>query len=319
MQKTALEDARSIVITQEIAEKYFGNEDPIGKILNWNNWRNYKVSSVLKKSSAKTQVCSLIFSIHINCPRSIGQVGYTWSNFIHETYVQLQNNANPEQVSEKLTALVQKNNPYKGSQLIKLHLQPLSDLHLNADIVRSTIVGGDRKYIYIFSFIAFSVLLIACINFMNLSTARSMQRAKEVGMRKVIGADRSRLISQFLSESIVFALIAFFIALFLVEIFLPTFNLLSAKQLAIDYSDFKLFLGFGMVILVTGIIAGSYPAIYLSGFRPASVFKRDPSSIYIREVHYERRPKKRACGHSIFAFGLVDYQRHRRLLINSII
>ncbi len=270
--KMALEDAQSLVITEKIAEKYFGKEDPIGKFLNWNNWRDYKVSGVLKNLPQNSSLqFSFLNSHHLTEKYWPG--GYTWSNFIQETYVQLRDDANPEQVGEKLTALLHKNNPYKRSQLKKLHLQPLSDLHLNADIGRSNVVGGDRKYIYVFSLIAFFVLLIACINFMNLSTARSMQRAKEVGMRKVVGADRSRLIGQFLGESVLLAFMAFFVALFLVEAFLPTYNLVSAKQLTIDYSDIQLFLGFGVVILATGIIAGSYPAFYLSGFRPVSVLK----------------------------------------------
>ncbi|MGH7601128.1 MAG: FtsX-like permease family protein, partial [bacterium] len=199
--------------------------------------------------------------------------GHNWSNFIHETYVQLQSHADPRQAGEKITAVLLKNFPQISPYLKRLYLQPLADIHLDAEVTGSDAVLGDKKYVYLFSLVAGFVLLIACINFMNLATARSLQRAKEVGMRRVAGASRWQLVGQFYGESILLAFIALFLALLLVELFLPAFNQLSGKNLAMDYRDPRLVLGFTVIILATGLVAGSYPALYLSSFKPVKVLK----------------------------------------------
>jgi hypothetical protein len=199
--------------------------------------------------------------------------GYNWGNFIHETYVQLQDHADPQQAGEKITTVLLKNFSPISPYLKRLYLQPLADIHLDAEVADGNAVLGDSKYVYLFALVAGFVLLIACINFMNLSTARSLQRAKEVGMRRVAGASRLQLIGQFYGESILLAIISLFLALLLAELFLPAFNQLSGKHLVMEYREARLFGSLAAIILVTGLVAGSYPALYLSSFKPVKVLK----------------------------------------------
>ena len=160
----------------------------------------------------------------------------------------------------------------KGND-IGLYLQPLTDVHLHSDLMFEMSPTGNIQQVYIFSAIAIFMLLIACINFMNLSTAGAAKRAREVGIRKVVGAQRGFLIMQFLGESILLSLIAFAIALFLVQISLSSFNQLVGKELFINYADPVFWLLSISFLLFTGLLAGSYPAFYLSGFKPSKVLK----------------------------------------------
>jgi len=269
---TVLSDKRALVITEALAKKYFGDEAPIGKTLNWNNWQNYQVTGVLRDVPENSHLQFDFLDSH-QLGEQFWPGGYNWGNFIHETYVQLQDRADPQQAGEKITAVLLKNFPRISPYLKRLYLQPLADIHLDAEVTDGHTVLGDMKYVYLFALIAGFVLLIACINFMNLSTARSLQRAKEVGMRRVAGASRLQLIGQFYGESILLASIALFLALLLAELFLPAFNQLAGKNLAMDYHDPRLVLGFTAIILVTGLVAGSYPALYLSSFKPVKVLK----------------------------------------------
>ncbi len=269
---TVLNDKRALVITEAMSQKYFGDEAPIDKTLNWNNWQNYQVTGVLRDVPESSHLQFDFLDSH-QLGEQFWPGGYNWSNFIHETYVQLQDHADPREAGQKITASLLKNFPQISPYLKRLYLQPLADIHLDAEVADSNAVFGDIKYVYLFSLVAGFVLLIACINFMNLSTARSLQRAKEVGLRRVAGASRLQLIGQFYGESILLAFIALFLALLLVELFLPAFNQLAGKNLAMDYHDPRLVLGFTAIILVTGLVAGSYPALYLSSLKPVKVLK----------------------------------------------
>jgi len=267
--ETALEGT---VITEDIAKKYFGEEKALGKALNWNNWSDVHVTGVVKNPPRNSHLQFSILNSHEGLERNFPG-GYTWGNCIHETYVLLEDGAELEKVTKKIVAVLLKNNPGLAFYVSRLYLQPLTDIHLNADITGSFAVTGDRKYVYIFSVIAFFILFIACVNFMNLSTARSMNRAREVGMRKAAGANRFQLIKQFFGETILLMVIAFIFAIILIELFLPAFNNISGKQLSVDYWNYKSVLAVFTVILMTGLIAGSYPALYLSSFSSVLVLK----------------------------------------------
>jgi len=263
---------QGIVITESLARKYFGEEEPLGKVLNINNWYDVPVTGVIRDLPHNSYI-QLDCVLQLEALKRFWPGGFTWGNFSHETFVQLHTGADPASVGAKITNLLFKNFPQISPYVNKLYLQPLTEVYLTAEIGGGQFVNGDRKYVYIFSIIAFVVLLIACINFMNLSTARSLNRAKEVGLRKVIGSSRVQLLKQFLGESILLAIVAAVLAIILVEMLLPAFNQLAGKMLKLDYGEVKLLLGLALITLVTGIVAGSYPAIYLSSFKPIAVLK----------------------------------------------
>lgn len=264
--KDALLDPQSVVITEAIAQKYFGDEDPMGKILEINGSLT-RVKGVIKNIQNNSHI-----QFNLVTPfqylEEIKPDGIPpWNKSWYITYVQLQKNANPSKVSQKIADLINKNRPSQKTEE-RLFLQSLTEIHLH-----NPGGGGPIKYVYIYSIIAFFILFIACINFMNLSTARSAHRAKEVGLRKVIGSNRVQLMKQFFGESIFLTIIAALFAVVLVELFLPAFNRFSGKHLVVHYSDLRLIFGLFVVIILTGILAGTYPAVYLSSFKPIAVLK----------------------------------------------
>jgi predicted permease len=261
-----------IVLTESMARKYFGDEEPVGKTLNINNWFDVPVAGVLRDLPRNSYI-QFDCALQLEPLKRFWPGGFTWGNFAHETFVQLREGADPQAVSVKIEALLRKSSPQISPYLNKLYLQPLTDVYLTANIGGGQFANGDRKYVYIFSVVAFFVLLIACINFMNLSTARALNRAKEIGVRKVAGSSRAQLLKQFLGEAVLHTAFAALFALLLVEIFLPAFNQLAGKQLTLTYSEPRLLLGLLLITLVTGVIAGSYPAVYLSSFKPIAVLK----------------------------------------------
>ncbi|HEX9974328.1 MAG TPA: ABC transporter permease [bacterium] len=269
--KTALKDKNSIVITENMAKKYFGDEDPMGKVLKI--LEDFTVTGVIKNIPENSHFhFDCIFPIEIM--ESFWETNFDdWRAIRFYTYLQLGKNNSGEMVSQKIANVVRDHLPSSNT---KIYLQPLRDVHLRSDFEwdLDNYAQGSMTYIYIFTLVAFCILLLACINFMNLSTARSMQRAKEVGMRKVSGAQRSDVIKQFFGESILLTFIALFLALILTELILPVFNNLSGKQLSLEFfNNFGFLIGLLGIALLTGIISGSYPAIFLSRFHPAEVLK----------------------------------------------
>lgn len=263
---------QGILITESMAQKYFGEEEPLGKTLNVNNWFDIPVTGVIR-DLPRNSYMQFDCLIQLESLKTFWPGGFNWGNFAHETYVQLQQDANPEIVGSKITNLLFGKYPPIAPYINKLYLQPLTDAYLTTGIGGGQFVNGDRKYIYIFSATAFFVLLIACINFMNLSTARSINRAKEVGLRKVIGSSRGQLMKQFFGESILLVFVAAVLAMLLVEMLLPAFNQIAVKSLRLEYFDVNLLMGLAALTLITGFIAGSYPAIYLSSFTPVAILK----------------------------------------------
>jgi putative ABC transport system permease protein len=261
----ALDDVNSLVITQRLAKKIFGNADPMNKLVKINNKDVYKVTGILKDLPNNT-----LFHFDYLVPLNDKLYGSSWDSQSYNTFVQLQPNANINQVNAKIKSITMK---YVPTSKLEVFLHPMSKWHLYSNFENGQIVGGRIDVVRLLLGIAGIILLIACINFMNLSTAQSQKRAREVRVRKVIGASRVSLITQFLSESVFIAFIAGIIALILVTLCLPAFNQLTEKNLSIDYTNLTLWLCFIGFILFTGLLAGSYPAFLLSGFRPVKVLK----------------------------------------------
>ncbi|MEP6951838.1 MAG: ABC transporter permease [Ginsengibacter sp.] len=284
--KSALLQPNTIVITQTIANKYFGNDDPIGKVLNFKNLNGtFKVTGVIDKVPVNSH-------FHFDFFASMGSVADAKSTSFmtsgYNTYLVLPDGYDYKKLQAKLKDFVQK---YIGPQLqqglgmsleefrkkgndIGLYLQRLTDIHLHSDFTNDLEPEGDIRYVYIFSAIAIFMLVIASINFMNLSTAGASKRAREVGIRKVLGSLKLELVRQFLLESILLTAIALLLAIVFVYLALPFFNNFSGKNLSLQLTSNPWMVpGLLLLVLVTGILAGSYPAFFLSSFKPVVVLK----------------------------------------------
>ncbi|WP_299824014.1 ABC transporter permease [uncultured Pontibacter sp.] len=279
---TALDAPRTIVLTEELAAKFFGGaQQAMGKVLKFSR-DSYTVTGVYQNDGHS----------HINPSGLLSTAGQDdaltdeerknlWFNFNHYTYALLPEQANIstfQQQLDNLTATIV--NPWiKENRLnaeTKFIAQPLKAVHFDTQYEHGLSPTGNKAYVYIFSAVAVFLLLIASINYMNLATARSAKRAKEVGLRKVVGADRSQLISQFLGESMLLTLIAVLLALALVQVFIPSFNILTDKHFTSNFFlQWEFILVLLVIVLLVGVVAGSYPAFFLSHFKPADVLKSD--------------------------------------------
>jgi putative ABC transport system permease protein len=268
--KTALLDHYSIVITEKLAKKLFGDENAMGKTVKVDNSENATVTGILKDLPTNSR-----FKFEWIAPwaviRARGGDDVYWSNNSTLTYVLLKENAKLSTLNKKLGTLRErydKEDPKGG-----FFLYPMERVHLYSNFENGVETGGLIDLIRMFAIIAAFILIIACINFMNLSTARSQKRSREVGIRKVSGALKRSLVVQFLGESILISFIASCLALLIVQLSLPEFNRLTGKQLFIPFSQVYFWLIMAGFILFTGIIAGSYPAFFLSSFKPVKVLK----------------------------------------------
>lgn len=263
-QDTPFPTLTSAVITERTAAKYFGNEDPLGKTLTVNDRTKLSVTGVIENvPSNSTLEFDILVSVKIFGEEKLNSWALESSSFIL-----LDKNASPDALEKKIEGITMKYDKRTG-QTVTTHIQPYSHIHLY-----SLGGGGNIIYIYIFSTIAIFILLIACINFMNLTTARGRTRAKEVGLRKVVGARRNHLINQFYGESLLLAFVSLLIAIALVTLFLPAFNNLAQKKLSLIFgNNLPILLGLIGITLFTGLVSGSYPALFLSSFRPVNVIK----------------------------------------------
>ena len=267
--ETALADKNFVVITQDIAVKYFGREDPIGKSLIIDDGIPLNVTGVIQNHPKSTNMNPQIL-ISFKTVESLVSPSYftNWISQQLESYILLSPDHNVRDIENKIEVVFSK---YKSPQDVRvLKLEQFKRMHLYS----MTSNSKNIKTIYIFLAVGFLIILTACINFMNLSTARSTSRAREVGMRKVVGANRRQLIRQFIGESLVFSAISVVCALFLVYIFLPMLNSLTGQfvQFA-DIGRAGILLGLFGIVLLVGFLSGSYPALFLSGFKPALVLK----------------------------------------------
>ncbi len=272
---TALNRPGAIVITKEIMDKIFGDENPLGKTLKVNG-SAYEITGVVENVPENTHLrYDIMLSLKTVASR-MNLDNWGWTGFY--SYVKLRPNVNPHQFEEKIRKIAHN---YIGNRLDELgiefilFLQPLKDIHLHSNLHREIKPPGDAIYVYIFSIVGILILIVACINFMNLTTARSGTRAKEIGVRKVMGAQRFQLVLQFIGEFIFMTLIALFIALLIIELVLPYFNELAGKH----FTTSSIFQPIILVALIgtslfVGLIAGIYPALFLSGSKPVLVVQR---------------------------------------------
>ncbi|MCK4645124.1 MAG: ABC transporter permease [Candidatus Aminicenantes bacterium] len=275
---TALDAPYSVVLTQAVAEKVFREQDPLGKTIRFDDDQDYKVTGVIQDVPQNSHFTFdlLISSVSITAGRD-RDLFEAW----HDNWVPLYVLLHPEQpwqkASEKIQFALKK---YQGEESRhELYLRPLSRIHLYANVKHEFGLIGSIKNVYIFSAIAIFVLIIAAINFMNLTTARSAERAREVGLRKVLGARRTSLIRQFLGESISMALMAMLFAIILMDMFLHEFNRIVNRDLFLSFwENWPFALGFLFITLLVGLLSGIYPAFVLSSFKPANVLKGSFSS-----------------------------------------
>ncbi|MEJ2507730.1 MAG: ABC transporter permease, partial [Ignavibacteriaceae bacterium] len=266
----ALSNVFSIVMTQKMAEKYFGSEEPIGKTVRIDNRFDFTVTGIIKNYPSNSHL-KIDFLLPFQAVENFGFTLEGWNSFAHTTYVLLAKGIDYHTVSTKIKNTIIRN---ENDEKITISLQPVTDIHLYSDKMIGIGGTGDITQVYIFSVIALLILLLACINFMNLSTARAGNRSKEIGMRKVVGARRKEIILQFFFESIVYAVISLMLSIFWIYDLLPLFNSISGKELAFNIlNNSEILLVILGVAIFTGILSGIYPALVMSAFKPVKVLK----------------------------------------------
>ncbi|AUP78486.1 ABC transporter permease [Flavivirga eckloniae] len=290
-----LKTPNSIVISESTAKVFFGERDPIGELMTISNQLNVQVTGVYQDIPFNANFNELEFIAPWDLYASSfewvrhARENNLWENSSYQLFVQIAEGTTMNAVSSKIKNVVYDNlSEYSKKSQPELFLFPMKDWHLRSDWKDGINVGGFIQYVWLFGIIGAFVLLLACINFMNLSTAQSQKRAKEVGILKSIGSNKKQLISQFLSESFLVVFMAFCLAILLVFLTIPSFNQLADKQIVFPYSSIFFWLVSAGFIIITGLLAGSYPALYLSSFQPVKVlkgsFKTSYSAIFSRKT-----------------------------------
>jgi len=272
--QNALNTLSGVAISHKMANQFFGSpEAAIGKNILLENTMNLTVSAVFEDLP---DITSTRFEYLLNWQKFLDENGWAkdWANAGPLTFIMLRPGADPSLVGKKIAHFLDNyTKPQSKGLTLELALQPYNDLYLHGNFTNGEIDGGRIEYVHLFSIVALFILLIACINFMNLSTARSVKRAREIGVRKVVGAERSVLIKQFIGESMLVTLIAVGIAVLLLIILLPAFNQVTQKQIGLPFNRPVFWLGLATITFVTGLVSGSYPALFLSSFNPVKVLK----------------------------------------------
>ncbi|PLX11368.1 MAG: hypothetical protein C0597_15190 [Marinilabiliales bacterium] len=271
----ALKESNSVVISEKVAQKYFGTiNDAIGKVIDIAN-EPFIVKGVMENM---TQNSHIFFEIVM--PFTIIESRYewmrTWGSNSLDTYIELENGTSPKEFESKLPEFIKKYTKDDWKSGLEMYIQPILDIHLKSKHIKFQTYNykqGDISQVYIFSAVALLILIVACINYINLSTARAVKRSREVGIRKTAGALREKLIFQFIGESIILVLLASMIAIIFLELFLPYINQLLDISFVISLNNWIFSLGLVALIFILGLISGSYPAFYLSGFNPVKVLK----------------------------------------------
>ncbi len=273
-----LTDKNSVAISEALAQKLFGNESPIGKTVRVQKNYDQTVTAVFGNITAQSSIqfdFIMPFAIHEGYRKP------SWDNADYSLYVRLNDGADPitainkinKQADKVAIAQAKAAGEDGDTDYTNYYMQPFADRYLNSTFENGVPAGGRIKYVRIFSIVALFILGIACINFMNMATARAANRSKEVGVRKVIGAQRKGLITQFMAESVLLSAVSMLTALGVTYTLLPLFNIVVSKQIVIPFSSPAFLLVIVVIVLITGVLAGSYPALFLSSYNPVSVLK----------------------------------------------
>ncbi|MEK6782135.1 MAG: ABC transporter permease [Bacteroidota bacterium] len=287
--KHCLDEPRTIVITKRKADKYFPNENPVGKLMVTNNDNNnpFKIGGVIEDFPANSHLHFDFIMTMTGVEFWKGEQSY-WGATNYPTYVLLRPGTDPVELQKKLGKVIEKYllphwinegmaDAKEAANSAWFELQPIKDIYLRSEGIADPVSHGDIRFVWLFGAIAGFILVIACINFINLSTAKSANRAKEVGLRKTVGSYRSNIINQFLTESLVFSFLSFAIGIVIAWLLLPFFNVLSAKSLIFPWQEWQLYPILVIAVISVGILAGLYPAFYLSAFKPVNVLKGNVS------------------------------------------
>lgn len=270
----ALSNDHSIVLTEHLAKSLFGNEDPIGKTVRIDSTDHFMVTAILKDLPSNTEM-DFEYLLPWEYFTKLGwDQGQTWASTNAGTYALLKKRSSTDAFNKKINSIVRNRISFGEGSKREVFVQPLGRNHLYSKVNNGKLVDGRIEMVRLFILVAVFILLIACINFMNLSTARSERRAREVGIRKTIGANRKMLIFQFVGESILLSFLAFLVAVFLVKLSLGGFNTIVGTKLEFPIVNFYFWIFSLGFIVLTGLLAGSYPAFYLSSFKPQQVLKK---------------------------------------------
>jgi len=275
--RNALRDPSSVLINQSLAKALFGDQDPMGKLIKRNNQKSYTIAGVFadlpRNSEFHKASLFLSWDAYLTEEAWLKEAQTQWDNHSFQMFVELNQNIDFDRTTARIKGIPMQHLKAATNGYEEVLLHPMAKWHLYSEFKGGKSVGGRIQFVWLFGIIGVFVLLLACINFMNLATARSEKRAKEVGVRKAIGSMRSQLIGQFLSESLLVVLVAFVLAVMLVVFSLPWFNELADKQMRIQWGSPLFWLACIGFTIFTGLIAGSYPAFYLSSFQPVKVLK----------------------------------------------
>ena len=318
----ALNDPNELIITEKISKKYFGNENALGKTLKIGK-AELVVTAVIGDLPANSHfhpellISMATFKTQYGFSVNDNFASYWWP--FTWTYVLVKDAADINSIHDRMASTIKKHRQEPEASKFIPTLQPLKKIHLYSDLNSEIEASGNIRLVYLFASIAFFILLLACVNFMNLATARALKRSREVGVRKAIGANRRQLIFQFLGESILLSTAALSLSLVIAEISLPFFNSQLNLSLSLPYSSIQLWYIFVLLILFTGILAGSYPAFYLSSFKPAHVLKSNTVSsmggVDLRKalVVFQFSISTTLIICSTIAYYQIDYLRHAKL------
>jgi len=283
----ALKEPNTMVITKSIADKYYPGQNPVGKVMVLDNDKGhlYRIGGVLADIPSNSHLHSYNFFLTLSNVEFWNGEQNNWGDINYPIYLKVRAGANVTQLQEKLShdmlynyflPSMQKDGQVDAQKLVSefsIHLQPVKDINLYSYDIQDGLSHGDIRFTWLFGAIAAFILVIACINFINLSTAKSANRAKEVGLRKVVGSYRSNLINQFLTESAIYSIISFALGIFIAWLVLPYFNTLASKSLVMPWAEWWFVPVILISALIVGTFAGLYPAFYLSSFRPVQVLK----------------------------------------------
>jgi putative ABC transport system permease protein len=317
---SALSAPHSMVLTRDAARRYFGDENPMGNIISVENRDNFIVTGVIENIPQNSHLKFEMLAPFVYLKES-GTSMVDWNSNWCFTYVLLQQGTSRASVSKSISGFMQQHTKSDT----QIDLQALTDIHLYSSGKYAADIGGhgDIQYVRIFFAIALFILLIACVNFVNLATARSARRAKEVGLRKVVGASRYQLIKQFFGEAALMTSIAFLMAFVCTELLLPDFNIVAGKSLSLGHLDFSTFAGFAGIALLAGLLAGGYPALVLSAYQPVETIKGTRNSL-LKGASFRKVLVVLQFALSVIMVigalvvsGQLDYIRHKNLGLNK--